>query len=91
MGRAIFKAKPPSVGRIIFQGEALERGSNDNIKKQILLLGAEGAMVERGLLPTLSYREKQGVEGSMPILRIESTQLLGILWVFDVHPCLGVA
>jgi hypothetical protein len=48
-------------------------------------------MVERGLLPTLSYREKEGVEGSMSILRIESTQLLGVPWVFNVHPYLGVA
>jgi hypothetical protein len=61
------------------------------MRKHTLLLGAEGAMVERGLLPTLSYREEEGVEGSMLILRIESTQLLGVPWVFDVYPCLGVA
>jgi hypothetical protein len=47
-------------------------------------------MVERGLLPTLSYKEKEGVEGSMSTLRIESTQLLGIPWIFDVYPSLGV-
>jgi hypothetical protein len=61
------------------------------MRKHNLLLGAEGAMAERGLLPMLSYREKEGGEGSMSILRIESTQLLGVPWVFDVHPCLGVA
>jgi hypothetical protein len=61
------------------------------MRKYTLLLGAEGAMVERGLLPMLSYREKEGMEGSMLILRIESMQLLGVPWVFNVHPCLGVA
>jgi hypothetical protein len=30
------------------------------MRKHTLLLGAEGAMVERGLLPTLSYKEKKG-------------------------------
>jgi hypothetical protein len=30
------------------------------MRKHTLLLGAEGAMVERGLLPMLSYREKEG-------------------------------
>jgi hypothetical protein len=47
--------------------------------------GTEGAMVERGLLPTLDYREKRG-GGSMLILRVESMQLLCVPWVFDVHP-----
>jgi hypothetical protein len=46
-------------------------------------------MVERGLLPTLNYREKGG-GGGVLILRTESTQLLFVPWVFDVHPCLGV-
>jgi hypothetical protein len=30
------------------------------MRKHTLLLGAKGAMVERGLLPTLSYSEKEG-------------------------------
>jgi hypothetical protein len=47
-------------------------------------------MVERGLLPTLNYIEIGG-GGSVLILRIESTQLLRVPWVFDVLPCLGVA
>jgi hypothetical protein len=72
------------------KGGAPERALDDNMRKHTLLLGAEGAMVERGLLPTLSYREKQGMEGSMSTLRIESTQLLGVPWIFDVYPCLGV-
>jgi hypothetical protein len=59
------------------------------MRKQNLFIGTEGAMVERGLLPTLDYREKRG-EGSMLILRVESTQLLCVPWVFDVHPCLRV-
>jgi hypothetical protein len=59
------------------------------MRKCTLLLGAEGAMVEHGLLPTLNYREKGG-GGSVLILRIESTQLLCVPWVFDVHPCLGI-
>jgi hypothetical protein len=59
------------------------------MRKHTLLLGAEGAMVERGLLPTLDYREKEG-GGSMLILWIESTQLLCVPWVFDAHPYLGV-
>jgi hypothetical protein len=59
------------------------------MRKCTLLLGAEGALVERGLLPTLNYREKGGGR-SVLILRIESTQLLCVPWVFDVHPCLGV-
>jgi hypothetical protein len=61
------------------------------MRKPTLLLGGEGAMVERGLLPTLCYKEKEGVQGSMSTLRIESMQLLGVPWVFDVYPCLGVA
>jgi hypothetical protein len=71
------------------KGEAPEYGLDDDMRKCTLLLGAEGAMVERGLLPTLNYREKGG-GGSVLILRIESTQLLCVPWVFDVHPCLGV-
>jgi hypothetical protein len=30
------------------------------MRNHTLLLGTEGTMVERGLLPTLSYREKKG-------------------------------
>jgi hypothetical protein len=56
------------------------------MRKHTLLLGAEGAMVERGLLLTLDYRERKG--GSMLILRIELMQLLCVPWVFNVHPCL---
>jgi hypothetical protein len=59
------------------------------MRKCTLLLGAEGAMVERGLLPTLDYIEIGG-GGSVLILRIESTQLLCIPRVLDVLPCLGV-
>jgi hypothetical protein len=54
------------------------------------LLGAEGAMVERGVLPMLSYRER-GRRENLSALRIESAQLHGVPWVFDVHPCFGVA
>jgi hypothetical protein len=60
------------------------------MRKYTLLLGAEGAMVERGLLPTLNYMEMGG-GGSVLILRIEPMQLLCIPWVVDVLPCLGVA
>jgi hypothetical protein len=59
------------------------------MRKHTLLLGAEGTMVDLGLLPMLDYREKKG-GGSMLILRVESTQLLCVPWVFDVHPCLRV-
>jgi hypothetical protein len=57
------------------------------------LLGAEGAMVERGLLPTLSYRgrERERERESLSALRIEPAQLCGVPRVLDVHPCLGVA
>jgi hypothetical protein len=41
------------------KGAAPEHGSNNYMRKYTLLLAAEGAMVERGLLPTLSYREKK--------------------------------
>jgi hypothetical protein len=54
------------------------------------LLGAEGAMVGHGLLPTLGYREKER-RGNLSALRIESVQLRGVPWVLNVHPCLGVA
>jgi hypothetical protein len=60
------------------------------MRKYTLLLGAEGAMVERGLLPTLGYIEIGG-GGSVLVLRIESTQLLCVPRVLDVRPCLGVA
>jgi hypothetical protein len=56
----------------------------------LLLLGAEGAIVERGLLPTLSYMGRKR-EKNLPILRIESAQLRGVPRVLDVRPCLGVA
>jgi hypothetical protein len=54
------------------------------------LLGAEGAMVERGLLPTLNYIEMGG-GGSVLILRIEPTQLLCVPLVVDILSYLGVA
>jgi hypothetical protein len=60
------------------------------MRKYTLLLDAEGAMVERGLLPMLNYMEMGG-GGSVLILRIEPTQLLCVPWVVDVLPCLGVA
>jgi hypothetical protein len=63
---------------------------NDDVRKCTLLLGAEGAMVERGLLPTLNYIEMEG-GGSELILRIEPMQLLCVPRVVDVLPCLGVA
>jgi hypothetical protein len=47
-------------------------------------------MVEHGLLPMLIYREKEG-KGNLSAIRIESAQLRGVPWVFDVHPCFGVA
>jgi hypothetical protein len=47
-------------------------------------------MVERGLLPMLSYIEMGGSE-SVLILRIELTQLLCVPRVVDVLPYLGVA
>jgi hypothetical protein len=59
------------------------------MRKCTLLLGAKGAMVERGLLPMLNYIEMGG-GGSVLILRIEPTQLLCIPWVVDVLPCLRV-
>jgi hypothetical protein len=55
------------------------------------LLGAEGAMVERGLLPTLSYRGREREGESLSALRIESVQLHGVSRVLDIHPCLRVA
>jgi hypothetical protein len=60
------------------------------MRKYTLLLGAKGAMVERGLLPTLNYIEMRG-GGSVLILRIEPTQLLCVPRVVDVLPYLGVA
>jgi hypothetical protein len=49
-------------------------------------------MIERGLLPTLSFRERERKrEKNLSSLRIESAQLRGVPWVLDVHPCLGVA
>jgi hypothetical protein len=58
--------------------------------KCTVLLGADGAMVERGLLPTRNYIEMGG-GGSVLILRVEPTQLLCVPRVIDVLPCLGVA
>jgi hypothetical protein len=46
-------------------------------------------MVERGLLPTLSYIEMGG-KGVL-VLRIELTQLLCVSWIVDVLPYFGVA
>jgi hypothetical protein len=60
------------------------------MKNHTLLLGAEGAMFECGLLPTLSYREK-GKGKNLSTLRIELAQLHGVPWVLDIHPCFGVA
>jgi hypothetical protein len=48
-------------------------------------------MVERGLLPTLSYRERKRKEKNLSVLRIESAQLRDVPRVLDVHPRLGVA
>jgi hypothetical protein len=45
-------------------------------------------MVERGLLPTLSYIE---MGGDVLALRIEPMQLLCVPWIVDVFPRLGVA
>jgi hypothetical protein len=45
-------------------------------------------MVERGLLPTLSYIE---MGEDVIALRIEPTQLLCVPWIVDVFPRLGVA
>jgi hypothetical protein len=60
------------------------------MKNHTLLLGAEGAMFERGLLPTLSDPEK-GKGKNLSALRIESAQLRGVPCVFDIRPCFGVA
>jgi hypothetical protein len=79
MGQIIFKAKPPSMDRIMICGIIL------------LLLGAEGAIDERGLLPTLSYREKEKGGKDLSALRIEPAQLRGVPCVLDLCPCLGVA
>jgi hypothetical protein len=57
----------------------------------LLLLSAEGTIIERGLLPTLSYMEIKGEREDPSILRIESAQLCSVPWVLDVRPCLGVA
>jgi hypothetical protein len=49
-------------------------------------------MIERGLLPMLSYRKREGKRGkNLSSLRIESAQLRGVPWVLEVHPYLGVA
>jgi hypothetical protein len=60
------------------------------MRNHTLLLDAEGAMIERGLLPTLSYREK-GKRENLSALRIELAQLRSVPWVLDIHPCFGVA
>jgi hypothetical protein len=124
----IFKAKPPSVGRIFlrrslrawveyFLGEAPERGSNIFKVKplsvgQIFLRRSPRAWVnvsmnsrceelyfidwcrrhnvERGLLPTPSYREREGKE-SLSLLRIEAAQLHGVPRVILIQPCFVVA
>jgi hypothetical protein len=56
----------------------------------LLLLGAKGAIVERGLLPTLSYTGRKRERKNLPILRIESAQLRGVPRVLDVRPVLGL-
>jgi hypothetical protein len=60
------------------------------MEKYTLLHGADGAIVERGLLPMRNYIEMGG-RGSLLLLRVEPTQLLCVPWVIDVLPCLGVA
>jgi hypothetical protein len=62
----------------------------NDMEKYTLLLGADSAIVERGLLPTHDYIEMGG-RGSVLLLRVEPTQLLCVLWVVDVLPYLGVA
>jgi hypothetical protein len=57
----------------------------------LLLLGAEGAIVEHGLLPTLSYMGRQRERENLSALRIELAQLRSVPRVLDVCPCLGVA
>jgi hypothetical protein len=57
----------------------------------LLLLSAEGAIVECGLLPTLSYMERKGEREDPFVLRIELAQLCSIPRVLDVRPYLGVA
>jgi hypothetical protein len=61
----------------------------------LLLLGTEGAIVERGLLPTLSYmgrkRERERERENLSVLRIESAQQRSVPGVLDVRPYLGVA
>jgi hypothetical protein len=55
------------------------------------LLGAEGAIVERGLLPMLSYMGRKRERENISALRIEPAQLRSVPRVLDVRPCLGVA
>jgi hypothetical protein len=74
---------------VIFKGKAPKCGLNNDVREYTLLLGAEGAMVERGVLPTLGYIEMGGE--SVLILRIEPMQLMYVPRVVDVLPCLGAA
>jgi hypothetical protein len=46
--------------------------------------------VERGLLPTPSYREREGKE-SITLLRVEAAQLHDVPWVLLIQPYFGVA
>jgi hypothetical protein len=60
------------------------------MRNHTLLLGTKGIVVERGLLPMLNYRERER-KGNLSVLKIESAQLRGVPWVFDVHPYFRVA
>jgi hypothetical protein len=56
----------------------------------LLLLSTEGAIVESGLLPALSYMGRNRERENLSVLRIESAQLRSVPWVLDVRPVLGL-
>jgi hypothetical protein len=100
-----FKAKPPSVGRMIFKVKLLSVGrmifkvkppSVGQCEHQLrmrgictLLLGAKGTMLSVDCCGRL-VTEREGEE-LLSLLRVEAAQLRGVPWVLLVHPCFGVA
>jgi hypothetical protein len=60
-----------------------------DVRNLYFIAWCRGHIVEHGLLPTLSYRERGGE--FLSLLRIEAAQLRGVPWVLLVHPCFGVA
>jgi hypothetical protein len=93
VGRIIFKAKPPSVGQIIFKAKPqawVSVNINSGYEELYFIAWCRRHNVERGLLPTPSYRER-GREESMSLLRVEAVQLRSVPRVLLVHPCFGIA